>query len=55
MSATISLIKGDGIGVDVSDAAMTLVNQAIANAAFAHWSSKRSTPAPPILPKLEWI
>ena len=30
MSATISLIKGDGIGVDVSDAAMTLVNQAIA-------------------------
>ena len=29
MSATISLIKGDGIGVDVSNAAMTLVNQAI--------------------------
>jgi len=30
MSATISLIKGDGIGVDVSNAAIALVNQAIA-------------------------
>ena len=30
MSATISLIKGDGIGVDVSEAAMQLVQQAVA-------------------------
>ena len=29
MSVTISLIKGDGIGVNVSTAAMSLVNQAI--------------------------
>ncbi len=36
MSATISLIKGDGIGVDVSDAAMFLGQKAMARAGLAN-------------------
>jgi 3-isopropylmalate dehydrogenase len=35
MKATISLIKGDGIGVDVSEAAMQLVEQAVAKVGMA--------------------
>ncbi len=35
MKATISLIKGDGIGVDVSESAMQLVKQAVAKVGIA--------------------
>jgi 3-isopropylmalate dehydrogenase len=51
MKATISLIKGDGIGVDVSEAAIFLAEKAMAKAGIPAPQLSRLRLVPAILPK----